>query len=179
MSKAIPALALLCGFLLGVIAGPWLWPPDLLAPLVETAPVPPPVAVLPRPPPPPPPPPPPEPELVLKGIFVASDPGRARALIARGDESPRLYKPDEKLPDGSVLRVVNSKDVEIEKNGAMRTLPLDRGTPATDASEPAEAAEPVEEAEVPEQPAPAPAATDEPANDQTPAPAAEDTAITP
>ena len=149
MNKAILALTLLCGFFLGVIAGPWLWPRDLLqAPTEET--LPPQATSLPAPPPPPPPPPaapppPTEAELVLKGVFAAADTSRARALIAHGEESPQLYKVDEKLPDGSVLRAVDIKEVQIEKDGEMQTLPLERGKPGT-ASDESEA--PAENTEV-------------------------------
>jgi type II secretory pathway component PulC len=132
MSKPILFLTLLCGFLLGVIAGPWLWPRDLLrsSPPTEPEPSLAPVAAVaepePTPPPPPEPPPAAEPELVLKGVFVGADAGRSRALIAEGDDSPRPYKVNDKLPNGYVLRAVNHKDVEIEKNGESLTLPLAR-----------------------------------------------------
>jgi type II secretory pathway component PulC len=136
MNKAIPALTLLCGFLLGVIAGPWLWPRGFQQAPVEEPPAPVTVVAAPAPPPPPPlPPPPPEPELVLKGVFVGADASRSRALIASDEASPRLYKPDDKLPDGSVLKAVSGKDVEIEKNGETRTLTLERGKSGTGTGE--------------------------------------------
>ena len=139
MNKAVTILALAFGFLLGVIAGPWLWPPELLnaftgdpttAPqevqAVSAAPPP-------SPPPPPAPPPPRESELELKGVFVGGD--ASRALIAYGEQAPRPYKLDDKLPDGSVLKAINSKDVEVEKNGETRTLLIERGTPPAEAGE--------------------------------------------
>jgi hypothetical protein len=142
MNKTIPALTLICGFLLGVIAGPWLWPRDLLtqAPLVPTpspqavilpealpaspateatAPI---LATAPAQE---------EPDLILKGVLVGEDAARSRALIAHGIAEPRLYKVDDKLPDGSVLKTVDNKRVEIEKNGNTTHLTLDRGKPST------------------------------------------------
>jgi type II secretory pathway component PulC len=82
---------------------------------------------------------------VLKGVFVGADASRSRALIAQGDEDARLYKPDDKLPDGAVLRAVGNKAVEIEKNGEMRTLPLERGRPGAVAAESPPPAEPAAE----------------------------------
>lgn len=154
MNKVLTILAAAFGFLLGVIVGPWLWPPELLRAFsAETAQ---PQAALapaePVPPPPPPPAPPPEPEteLSLKGVFVGGD--ASRALIAYGKEMPRPYKPDDKLPDGSVLKAINQKDVELEKDGETYTLLLERGTPSSEPAVTEEPAEPEEESPVTEEP---------------------------
>jgi hypothetical protein len=77
-------------------------------------------------------------------VFVGADASRSRALIAQGEDNPRLYKVDEKLPNGYVLKAVSNKEVEIEKNGDTMSLPLVRaastGTEAetsqTDGAEP-------------------------------------------
>lgn len=68
--------------------------------------------------------------MVLKGVLVGEDATRSRALIAYGETEPRLYKPDDKLPDGSVLKTVNNKNVEVEKDGETSSLTLDRGRPS-------------------------------------------------
>lgn len=167
MNKAVLVLTLLCGFLLGVVAGPWLRPRDLpQVPHAEPTAAPPLALAVPETPPPPPPEPPPpaEPELALKGVFVGADAGRSRALIAHGEDAPRLYKVDDKLPDGAVLKTVTGKDIEVEKNGEMRTLALERGKPGVEANEialPTEAAE--------SQPSPA-TETVEPVETQAPVP---------
>lgn len=141
MNKAIPTLTLICGFLLGVIAGPWLWPRDLLiqspAPpesSPQTAIQPEVLPVLPAPEAPAAAeataPAQEESELVLKGVLVGEDAARSRALIAQGMAEPRLYKVDDKLPDGSVLKAVENKQVEVEKDGETLKLTLDRGKPS-------------------------------------------------
>ncbi len=167
MNKAIPALTLLCGFLMGVIAGPWLWPRDLRAPVTvpDTAPesntqvqpqlsLPEPISAAPAP----------EaaqeqPEWILKGVLVGEDASRSRALIARGVDEPRLYKVDDKLPDGSVVKAVDYKHVELEKDGETLNLTLDRGRPSPE-TEPAPANVDETPAETPadttEKPAPSP-----------------------
>jgi type II secretory pathway component PulC len=168
MNKAILVLTLLCGFLLGVVAGPWIWPRQMAA--TPAASPPPQAVVVPQPLPPPPPPepiPPPEPELTLKGVLVGADASRSRALIAQGEDSPRLYKVDEKLPNGYVLKAVNNKDVEIEKNGDTMSLPLVRtASIGTDVEPPqADSAEspPVDTPVAEPTPAEAPTATESPA----------------
>lgn len=132
MNQLVIFLSLLCGFLMGVIAGPWLWPREMRAqPIVESL-APAPEALAHQALPPPPPPPAPEPQvddqLHLKGVLVGMGEGRSRALIALGTALPKSYKMDDKLPDGSVLKDISGKSVDVEKNGETRTLALERGT---------------------------------------------------
>jgi type II secretory pathway component PulC len=137
-----------------VIAGPWLWPRDLLtqapqaptsspqaiiqpealpaspateptAPILATAPA------------------QEEPDLILKGVLVGEDATRSRALIAHGEANARLYKMDDKLPDGSVLKTVSRNSIEIEKDGAVSTLVLVRAQGNEGSESPAEEPAPV------------------------------------
>lgn len=132
MNKPLFALSVLSAFLVGVLVGPWLRPqPQPVPPIVEAPPPPPQVES--KPPPLEPPPPAAaaaEAELQLKGVFVGADASRSRALITYDDSSPKPYKLDEKLPDGSVLKAVGNRSIEVERDGQTRTLPLTRGSNA-------------------------------------------------
>ncbi|MGH8454848.1 MAG: type II secretion system protein N [Nevskiales bacterium] len=141
MNKAFAVLAVLCSFLLGVVAGPWLAPlnprniTELPAPAEQTPVAQPTVPPLPtagtQPAN--------EPELALKGVFVSADSGRSRALIALGDDPPVRYRVEQKLPIGFVLKSVGPKSVEIAKDGDTRTLLIQRSKSGPESASLAEA----------------------------------------
>ena len=158
MNKPILALTLLCGFLLGVVTGPWLWPRPLLKGQAESetpaqqtvvapppAPIPEPVVANETPA---------EPEMQLKGVFLVSDGERSVALIQTGEGQPQPYRVDQKLPNDYVVKTIAKNVVEVEKNGATVSLPLVRSS-SSSAPEPTEAeiATPAADTATPEQPA--------------------------
>lgn len=130
MNKSILALTLLCGFLLGVVAGPWLWPEPLLKQQAEPEPAAQQAVVA----PPPAPEPvaaaeiPAEPEMQLKGVFVIGDGTRSVALIQTGEGQPQPYRVDQKLPNEYVVKTIARNVVEVEKNGTTISLPLVRSS---------------------------------------------------
>ncbi len=132
MDKIVLVLTLVCGFLLGVVAAPWIRPQttepaksDAPAPVVPAA------AALPEVPaslPPPPSREAEEPEMALKGVFLVPEEAKSVALISTGEGQAQPYRLEQKLPNGYVLQSIQKNSVEVSKDGNNVTLPLIRAS---------------------------------------------------
>jgi type II secretory pathway component PulC len=79
-------------------------------------------------------------QLTLRGVFAASDPQQASAIIETGDGKARIVKVGSSIADDTVLRQVYDNRVVLAHNGATESLyfptPLDTGAgniaPATE-----------------------------------------------
>lgn len=61
-------------------------------------------------------------DLALKGVFVATDPGRSTAIISAGDEHGGIYYPGDLLPGNAVLTAVQEEQVLLTRRGKLEAL---------------------------------------------------------
>lgn len=61
-------------------------------------------------------------DMVLHGSFVHADPQRSSAILQRGGEAPRLFRPGDTLSPGLRLQGVFADRIEILRNGRVETL---------------------------------------------------------
>jgi hypothetical protein len=151
-SKKLGAAAVVAAFIAGVALTFFYLQqstqPEGLPPAGEPSPAPPVEAAVPfeTPPPPvepqvteaPPPATTEPPPLTLKGVYVHDNGQRAVALIADAAGREKAYRVGQQVGDGYVLKTVGSKSVEIEKDGAIHKLPLERGQPSAEPEPPAQ-----------------------------------------